>query len=93
MDITVALQSPEKAFVSPEIIFRSHKWIDQISLPYLQLLKVHSFEKADVSGFDMWKFMTKEDLNPQKQVFLFNLRRWLTGNPKIWSIFYGKKFI
>ena len=35
----------------------------------------------------------KTDLNLQKQVFLLNLRLWSTKKPKIWFIFYGKKFI
>ena len=41
----------------------------------------------------LWKFTTKEDLNPQKQVWPLNLRLWLAQNPKVWSIFYGKIFI
>ena len=39
------------------------------------------------------KFSAKGDLNWQKQVFLHNFRPWPTQKPKIWSIFYGKKFI
>ena len=33
---------------------------------------------------------TKEDLNPQKQVFLLSLGLCLTQKPKIWSLFYRK---
>ena len=46
-----------------------------------------------LSGFGTWKFTTKEDLNPRKQVFLFNLRLWPAQTPKIWSFFFRKKFI
>ena len=40
-----------------------------------------------------WKFTTKEDLNPRKQVFFLNFRLYSAQKPKIWSIFYGKSFI
>ena len=35
-----------------------------------QKIEVHIFERANLSGFATWKFTTKEDLNPRKQVFL-----------------------
>ena len=47
----------------------------------------------NLSGFDTWKFSAKKHLNQQKQVFLRNCRPWPAQEPKIWSIFYGKKFI
>ena len=40
-----------------------------------------------------WEFRTKEDLNPQKQVFIQNLRLWFTQKLKIWSISYGELFV
>ena len=43
--------------------------------------------------FGMWNITHKEDLNRWKQVFLLNFRPWPAQKPKIWSIFYGKKFI
>ena len=57
-----------------------------------QKIEVHIFEIANLSGFSLWKFTAKEDLNRQKQVFLHNFRPWPSQKPKIWSIFYGKKF-
>ena len=56
-------------------------------------IEVHIFERANFSGFGMWMFSAKEDLNRQKQVFLQNFRPWPSMKPKIWSISYGKKFI
>ena len=53
-------------------------------------IEVHIFERANLSGFGTWKFTAKEDLNPQKQVFLLNLRLKPTQKPKIWSFLYGK---
>ena len=71
--------------------------MEQKSLSYERLerqkTEVHSFERANLSGFAMWNFTVKEDLNPQKQVFLLNLRLWLAQKSNVWSIFYGKKFI
>ena len=58
-----------------------------------QKIEVHIVERANLSGFGTWKFTAKEDFNPQKQVFPFNLRLWPAHKPKIWSFFYGKKFI
>ena len=58
-----------------------------------QKIEVHIFETANLSGFGTWKFIAKEDLNRQKQVFLHNCKPWLIQKPKIWSISYGKKFI
>ena len=55
-----------------------------------QKFEVHIFERANLSGFAIWEFTAKEDLNPQKQVFLLNLRLWPTQKSKIWSLFYGK---
>ena len=45
------------------------------------------------SGFVTWNFTAKEDLNRRKQVFFLNFRPWPAQKPRIWSIFYGKKFI
>ena len=88
------LHFPEKPFQAPKIIFKFPKLIDQESLSYGHLLKdkieVHIFERANLSGFDTWKFTAKEDLNQRKQVFLLNFRPWPAQKPKIWSIFYGK---
>ena len=58
-----------------------------------QKIEVHIFERANLSGSGAWKFSVKEDLNQSKQVFLHNFRPWPAQKPKIWSIFYGKKFI
>ena len=58
-----------------------------------QKIEVHIFEGANLAGFGTWKFSTKRDLNRQKQVFIHNYRPWPAQKPKIWSIFYGKKFI
>ena len=58
-----------------------------------QKIEAHIFERANLSGFAKWKFTTKEDLNQRKDVFLLNFRLWPAQKPKIWSIFYGKKFI
>ena len=35
-----------------------------------QNIEVHIFERANLSGFSMWKFTAKEDLNQQKS-YLF----------------------
>ena len=58
-----------------------------------QKIEVHIFEGANLSGFGSWTFTTKEDIYPRKQVFLLDLRFWPAQKRKIWSIFYGKKFI
>ena len=58
-----------------------------------QKVEVHVFTRANLSGFGMWKFIAKGDLYWRKKVFLLNLRLWHTQKSKIWSIFYGKKFI
>ena len=34
-----------------------------------QKIEVHTFERANISGFGTWKFIAKEDLNPRKRVF------------------------
>ena len=39
-----------------------------------QKIEVYIFGRANLSGFGTWKFASKEDLIPQKQVFLLNLR-------------------
>ena len=57
-----------------------------------QKIGVHIFERANLSGFAMWEFTAKEELNPQKQVILLTLRLWPVQKPNIWSIFYEKKF-
>ena len=54
---------------------------------------VYEDDDDEPSGFDTWKFSAKKHLNQQKQVFLRNCRPWPAQEPKIWSIFYGKKFI
>ena len=56
-------------------------------------IEVHILEKANLSGFGTWKLTAKEDLNRRKQVFFLNFRPWPAQKPRIWSIFYGKKFI
>ena len=48
-----------------------------------QKIEVHIFERANFSVLGTWKFTGKEDLNPQKQVFLLNLRLWPVQKPKI----------
>ena len=58
-----------------------------------QKIEVHIFERVNLSGSGAWKFSVKEDLNQSKQVFLHNFRPWPAQKPKIWSIFYGKKFL
>ena len=58
-----------------------------------QKIEVHIFEGANPSGFGTWMFSAEEDLSRQKQVFLHNFRPWRAQKPKIWSIFYEKKFI
>ena len=58
-----------------------------------QKVEVRIFERAYLSGFAKWEFTAKEDLNRRKQVFLLNFRPWPIQKTKIWSIFYGKKFI
>ena len=55
-------------------------------------VEVHIFDRGNLSGFAMWEFIFKEDLNPQKQLFLLNLRLWPAQKPKR-SILYGKNFI
>ena len=44
-------------------------------------------------GFSAWDDTAKEDLNPQKQVVLLNLRLWPTLKLNIWSIFYRKMLL
>ena len=39
-----------------------------------QKAEVHIFERANLLGSATWELTAKEDLNPQKQVFLINLR-------------------
>ena len=56
------------------------------------MIEVRIFERANFSGFGKWKFSAKEELDGKKQVFLHNFRPWPAQKPKIWSIFYGKKF-
>ena len=58
-----------------------------------QKAEVHIFERANLSSFATWEFTAKEDVNPRKEVFLLNLRLLPCQKPKIWSIFYRKKFI
>ena len=41
------------------------------------------------SGCTTLSLFTKEELNPQKQVSLLNLRSWLAQKPKMGSIFMG----
>ena len=86
---------PEKPFRAPKIIFKSIPLAGGVVIwapSERQQIKVQIFERANLSDFGMWKFIAKEDLNQQKQVFLFNFRHWPAQKPKIWSIFYGKKF-
>ena len=65
-----------------------------ISTPFeRQKIEVHIFERANLSGFGTWKFTAKEDLNRRKQVFLLSFRPWPDQKPKLWSTFYGKKFM
>ena len=75
----------------------SPKLISQELLSYgsfeRQKIEVHIFERANLASFGTGKFSAKEDLNRQKQVFLHTFRLWPAQKPKIWSIFYGKKFI
>ena len=53
-----------------------------------QKIEVYIFERANLSGFGTWKFASK------KKVFqALNLRLWPAQKPKIWSIFYGEKFM
>ena len=58
-----------------------------------QKTEIQIFERTNLSGLGTWKFTAKEELNPQKQVFLLNLRLWPVQKPKIWSFFYRKTFI
>ena len=55
-----------------------------------QKVVVHNFDRTSLSGFATWEFTAKEDVNPEKQVFLRNLRISPGQKPKIWSIFYAK---
>ena len=64
-----------------------------LSYGHVERQVVHIFEIANLSGYDMWDFTTKEELNTQKQVFLLNLSLWPAQKPKFWSIFFGKKLI
>ena len=87
---------PEKPFQAPKIQIPPADWQGLVVIwaPFeRQKIEVHIFERANLSGFGMWKFTAKEDLNQQKQVFFHNFRPWSTQKPKVWSIFYGKKFI
>ena len=83
--------------LSTKIIFKSPKLVGQKLLPYGHSLKEErmkfTFLRANLTGFGTWKLTAKEDLNRRKQVFLLNFRPWPSQKPKIWSIFYGKKFI
>ena len=56
-----------------------------------QKIEVHIFETANPLGFGTWEFSAKEDLNQQKQVFLYNFRPWPAQKPKVWSIFFFGK--
>ena len=56
-------------------------------------IEVQIFERVNLSGFGTWKVSAKEHLNRQKQVFLQSFRPWSAQKPKIWYIFYGRKFI
>ena len=61
-----------------------------------QKIKVHIFERANLSGFGRWKFSAKEDLNRQKQVFL-HIRPSPAQKPKnvvyfLWEKAYIRKF-
>ena len=55
-----------------------------------QNIEVHIFESANLSSVGTWKFTAKEDLNPQKQVFLLNLRLWPAQKPKVGLLSMGK---
>ena len=65
-----------------------------------QKVEVHIFVRVSYSGFAMWKFTTKEDLNPQKQIFLLNLRLCLLPSTKtqnnlvciVWEKVYIRNF-
>ena len=78
------IQIPQAVW--PEVVV---KW----TLFERQNILVRIFRKANLSGFGTWKFTTKQDLNPQKLVFLLNLRLWTAQKLKICPIFYGEKFI
>ena len=56
-------------------------------------VEVHAFVMANPSACSTWNLSTKEELNPQKQVFLLNLRHWFSQKPKMWSMFHGNMFI
>ena len=55
-----------------------------------QKVEVRIFERAYLSGFAKWEFAAKEELNPQKQVFLLNLRQWVAQKPKFGLFSMGK---
>ena len=91
-------QFPEKPFQAPKIIFKSPKLIGQKLLSYGHLLKDKRLkftfvERANLSGFVTWKFTTKKDLNPQKQVFFLNLGLWLAQKSKMWSFLWEKVYM
>ena len=88
----------KKHFQAPKILLKSPKLIGQKSLSYERLFErqkteVYIFEMANLSGFATYEFNSKEDLNPRKQVLLLKLRLCPTQKPKLWSMFFGKKFI
>ena len=78
-----------------KFIFKSLKLIGQRLLSWApferQKIEVHIFEIFNFSSLGTWRFTDKEDLNPQKQVFLLNLRLWLAQKPKILVYFLWEK--
>ena len=91
-------QFPEKPFQASKIIFKSPKLIGQKLLSYGHLLKDKRLkftfvERANLSGFVTWKFTTKKDLNPQKQVFFLNLGLWLAQKSKMWSFLWESSIV
>ena len=82
---------PEKPFQGPKIIFKSPRLIGQKSLSYGHLLKDKVLKLTFLGEPTL--FTAKEDLNPQKQAFLLNLRLWPSQKLKFWFIFYEKKFL
>ena len=55
-----------------------------------QMIEVHIFERANLSGFGTWRLSAKKDLNQQNRYFFIIVD---LGRPRNQNLVYGKNFI
>ena len=55
-----------------------------------QMIEVHIFERANLSGFGTWRLSAKKDLNQQNRYFFIIVD---LGPPRNQNLVYGKNFI